>query len=264
MEKVVYHYVVLSTKQLPEKYNMAEMIMPIVTPGLTTIVLIQNGLNIHLPFIKQFPQNVICSAVSMIGSFATGPNSISQIGHDILQIGPHYHTGVENTISLARTQTFIDMYVAGGSYECLLAPDMLLARYRKILWNGTYNTICALLHLNVGEVQSSGARESLVLPIMREICAVAKADGHEIDEGYMLMMSKWSSETTTYRPSMLLDRENNRPMEFEVILGHPITVAREKNVEVPVMKTVYELLKLVRWKNEKGEVTANPSESAAR
>lgn len=255
---------VLSTKQLPEKYNIADMITPLITPNLTTIVLIQNGLNIHLPFVNAFPHNVTCSAVSMIGSFTTGPNSISQIGHDILQIGPHYHAGVDDSMSLSRTQTFIDMYVAGGSHSCTLAPDMPLARYKKILWNGSYNTICALLHLNVGEVQTSGAREALIIPIMREICAVAKADGHDIDEQQVLDMSRWSSETTTYRPSMLLDRENGRPMEFEVILGHPIAVAREKGVNVPIMSTVYEMLTLVRWKSEKGDVVADPAKSAAR
>jgi len=179
------------------------------------------------------------SAVSMIGSFTEGTNKIKHIGPDVLQIGPHYHAGVKDSMSLERTQTFIDLYCAGGAKECILAPDMPKARYEKILWNGAYNTVCALM-------------KTLLMPIMWEIVAVAKADGIEIGKEVVQYMAHRSPETSTYRPSMLLDREAERPMEFEVILGDPIRVARELGVEVPVMTTIYELLKLVSWKVDNG------------
>jgi len=247
-----YDYLVICTKQLPEKYDIATAVAPLVTSGLTSIVLIQNGLNIHLPFISAFPTNVTMSAVSMIGSFTEGSNKIKHIGPDMLQIGPHYHNGVHDSISLERSQTFIDLYCAGGAKECILAPNMPKARYEKILWNGTYDTVCALMQMNVGELQRSGARETLLIPIMREIVAVAKADGIVIGEEVVQHMAFRSPESSTYRPSMLLDREEQRPMEFEVILGDPIRRARELGVEVPIMATVYELLKLVKWKIANG------------
>ncbi|KAE9367548.1 2-dehydropantoate 2-reductase [Stipitochalara longipes BDJ] len=245
-----YDFLVICTKQLPDQYDIATSVAPLVTPSLTSIVLIQNGLNIHLPFISAFPTNVTISAVSMIGSFIEGKNKIKHIGPDRLQIGPHYHPGVPDSISLERTQTFINLYSAGGAKECILAPDMLKARYEKILWNGTYNTVCALMQMNVGELQRSGAREALLIPIMREIVAVAKADGIEIGEEVVQHMAFRSPESSTYRSSMLLDRDEGRPMEFEVILGDPIKKAKELGVEVPIMTTVYELLKLVRWQVE--------------
>jgi ketopantoate reductase len=61
------------------------------------------------------------------------------------------------------------MYNAGGAKECTLAPDMPRARYQKFLWNGTYNIVCALMYMDRGEVQRSGAREKLVIPLMHEI-----------------------------------------------------------------------------------------------
>jgi len=254
-----YDFIVICTKQLPEKYSLAEMIAPLVTPSLTSIVLIQNGLNIHLPFISAFPTNVTMSAVSMIGSFTAPPNKIKHIGPDIIQIGAHYHPGVPDPISLERTQTFIEMYKAGGAASCILAPDMPKARYAKILWNGTFNTICALMLMNVGEVQRSGAREKLVIPIMRELQAVANVDGHELEEELVQEMAFRSPETSRWRPSMLLDREFGRPMEYEVILGDPIRRAAELGVQVPIMKTVYELLKLASWKTDNPSEAADPS-----
>jgi 2-dehydropantoate 2-reductase len=38
----------------------------------------------------------------------------------------------------------------------------------------------------------------------------------------------------TFRPSMLIDIENGRPMELEVVLGHVVKVAKEHQVNVPV------------------------------
>ena len=57
----------------------------------TTIVLIQNGLDIELPLIATFPTNPIMSAVSMIGSSTADANRVVQIGADVLTIGPQFH-----------------------------------------------------------------------------------------------------------------------------------------------------------------------------
>jgi ketopantoate reductase len=138
------------------------------------------------------------------------------------------------------------MYQAGGAKECKLALAIMKARYEKILWNGTYNTICALMQMGDGELQRSGAREKLLIPIMREIVAVTKADGIEIEGDVVQHMAFRTPDSSTYHPSMLLDREAGRPMEVEVIPGDPIRRAKELRVLVPIMTTVYELLKLVR------------------
>jgi 2-dehydropantoate 2-reductase len=244
--KEKYDYVVVSTKQLPERYSVATLIAPLITPSFTSIVLIQNGLNVHLPLIKAFTQNVTMSAVSMIGSFTEGTNKIKHIGHDILQIGSHYHAGIPDSISMERTQAFIDMYNAGGAKECTLAPDMPRARYQKLLWNGTYNTVRALKYMDCGEIQRSGEREKLVIPLMRENWNVARADGHDLPEELIQHMAFRSLETSRYRPSMLLDREHRRHMEFEVILGDPIKRAAELGIQASIMTTVYELLEPAR------------------
>lgn len=42
-----FDYILVTMKALPEVYDVAEIIAPAVTPGKTTIVLIQNGLGKH-------------------------------------------------------------------------------------------------------------------------------------------------------------------------------------------------------------------------
>ncbi|KAK2626128.1 hypothetical protein QTJ16_004390 [Diplocarpon rosae] len=250
-----YDFLVLCTKQLPDQYSLSSMTAPLITPGVTAIVLIQNGIFIHVPFTTSFPTNVTMSAVSMIGSYTEGANRVKQIGPDKLQIGAHYHPGVPDDISAERTRTFIEMYSSGGAASCTLAPDMMLARWTKLLWNAPFNGLCALMEITVGEVQRSGAREKMVEPMMREIVAIAKADGTQLTEESVQEMLWRSPDTSEYRPSMLLDRENRRPMEIEVVLGDAVRRGRELGIEAKVLESVYELLCLLRWRqsNQKDE-----------
>lgn len=52
-----------------------------------------------------------------------------------------------------------------------------------------------------------------------------------------------TERNTGARPSMLLDWEDGRPMELEVILGNPVRIARERGVEMPRLQSLYALLR---------------------
>ena len=51
---------------------------------------------------------------------------------------------------------------------CTLTADMPAARWHKLLWNGTFNTLCSLMRMDVGELQSSRGRETLLIPMVRK------------------------------------------------------------------------------------------------
>ena len=240
---------------------MASLVAPVIKSSLTTIVLIQNGLDIELPLIAAFPTCSIMSAVSMIGSSTAGLNRVVQIGADVLTIGPHFHDcgGRSKDDQLKATKNFVDMYNAGlrdapTTALCSLTEDMPYARWHKLLWNGTFNTLCTLLRMDVGELQLSGGRESLLIPMMWEVWSISKAAGHVLVESEIQRLAYRLSDDCRYRPSMLLDLENGRPMELEVILGNMLKRAEELGVDAPIIKTVYELLKLEKWKMEKAPV----------
>lgn len=261
-ETLSYDYVVVSTKQLPESYSIAELIRPVVTPGVTAVVLIQNGLDIDIPLIDAFPTNTIMSGVSMIGSRTVGENCVIQIGTERLILGPHFHSGLKKEIQLQQATEFVSMYDAGGPGSCTLEEDMPLARWQKLLWNGTFNTLCALMRMDVGELQTSKGRETLLVPMMWELMAIAKADGHELPDILVQKLAYGLPDDCPYRPSMLLDIENGRPMEIEVILGNVLKKANLYGLPAPNCSIVYELLKLEQWKNEQkaaGHTVAKPT-----
>ena len=51
-----------------------------------------------------------------------------------------------------------------------------------------------------------------------------------------------------YRPSMLLDLENGRAMEIDVILGNALRRAKELGVQTPVLEVVHNLLRVEEWR----------------
>lgn len=243
-----YDYVVVCTKQLPSLNPVVDMLAPVMTPAKTTVAMIQNGMGIEEEIIKVWPGNAVLSSVSHIGSSVKDPNVVVQIGKDVSKMGPHFHEGLDDDVSSKRARRFVDMYVKGGASVCEFVDDIQVARWEKLLWNGTFNTVCALMRMDVGELQRSKGRESMLVPMMWEVWNIAKAAGHPMPESIVEWMAYRLPDDCSYRPSMLLDLENGRPMELEVILGNPLKKAQELGVDTPHMATVHRLLKLEEWK----------------
>lgn len=251
---VIYDYVVVCTKQLPSISPIPEIISPVVTPETTTIVMIQNGMGIEEDIIQAWPGNAVMSSVSHVGSSVKSPNMVVQIGKDVSKMGPHFHAGIDDSISIERSKEFVDMYNMGGASVCEWVDDIQLARWEKLLWNGTFNTLCALMRMDVGELQRSKGRETILVPMMWEIWNIAKVAGHPMPESIVQWMAYRLPDDCNYRPSMLLDLENGRPMELDVILGNPLKKALDLGVETPCMDMVHKLLKLEEWKIRQKEI----------
>lgn len=248
-----YDYVVISTKNLPESYDMADMISPLVTPEHTAILLIQNGLGIEGPMIAKYPKNAVLSGVSMIGTSTVGANGIKHAATERLVLGPHFHDTCPREKSIKAAEEFQKLYSAGGCKSCQVELDMPKARWQKLLWNGSFNTLCALMTMDVGQVLSSGLRQSHLLPMMWEMIEIAKkVDGVEFEDADTVIktLAFGLPDNTPYRPSMLLDAEHGRPMEIEVILGTAVRKAKEGGVNAFHCESVYYLLKALQWKNE--------------
>ncbi|KIW10543.1 hypothetical protein PV08_11507 [Exophiala spinifera] len=259
---VLYDFVVITTKCIPELVaSLVPDLKLLVTPRKTSLVLIQNGLDIERPLAAAFPETPILSGLSMIGSRTTSPRTVFHEDPDQLRIGPYYHhvdSPLSRSTQLEAARLFVEVYNAGLSEaqtarksgaECVLAEDIVAARWRKLLWNGSFNTICAVLRMPVGELLSSPGRSTLLEPAMREIAAIGTAAGYgeALTEDVVRLLLHDTPESSPFRPSMLVHLEKGQPLELDVILGAPLRVAREKGVNTPVLSQIYELLKVVQW-----------------
>lgn len=242
-----FDYVIVTTKALPDA-EISKTVGLAVTKGKTTIVLIQNGIGIEDEYAHAFPGVPLLSCVVYLPSTQTSPGRIQMGTFESLEVGTFPASAYEEQPEVkASTDRFIEMFSAAGS-DVKRYPDVQAKRWNKLLLNAPWNPICALtLSRDVAFLTSCSEAEKLVESVMLEVAAIAQKLGHE---GISASAAKEQLKRAGGRvggkgiePSMLVDVLNSRRMEVEVILGNPVRLARQLDVDVPRLETLYVLLK---------------------
>ncbi|TXB97128.1 hypothetical protein FocTR4_00011179 [Fusarium oxysporum f. sp. cubense] len=204
-----FDHIVCCTKNIPDIIpTLCDIIAPAVTPGHTAIVLIQNGLNIERPFIHRFPNNVIISGISRIDAHEVAPGVIEQKQNDLLHIGAFNNPSLHLKVQEAAAKRFVEIYSMGGKTTCLYQPDVDFDRWSKLVYNASFNPICALARLNTGELQRTGrVVDTLVIPAMKEVLAVAEKAGHALPESIINDTIRSNPINDNITPSMQIDLE---------------------------------------------------------
>jgi len=203
-----FDYIIAATKNIPDvKPTVVDIISPAVTPGKTTILLLQNGLNIEKPIIARFPTNPVLSGVSLIGATETQHGVIRHDDTDACKVGPFPTLqSSHNATAAATTAThlLLTAYNASNAVTWTHDPCVSLTRWRKLLYNASFNSVSALTGLDTPRMRMSEfVIDDLILPIMREIKAAAEAAGHALlPEGVEESVVRVDPTGTGFVPSM--------------------------------------------------------------
>ncbi|KAJ5703829.1 2-dehydropantoate 2-reductase family protein [Penicillium malachiteum] len=248
-----YDYVVITTKNVPtENGHQVSQIAPSITPGRTIIVLIQNGLNIERPYLERFPDNIVLSGVSMIGSEEIEPGVIKHSFTDQLTVGPFHNPNLNRQEEITAAKHLVKMYSAAGKAgkaSCLYDEAVGWNRWKKLVYNASMNPICALTGLDAGQVRFAGdAVSKLVRDTMTEIDAAAKASGYKLPADIVEFMATVDRVEDHFVPSMLQDVRKGNKTEFEYLLGEPLREGQRLGVPMPVLSTLYALCQAMQWR----------------
>ncbi|MBA1145868.1 2-dehydropantoate 2-reductase [Ectothiorhodospiraceae bacterium WFHF3C12] len=231
-------YLLLCVKVL-DGVDRAALIAPAVGPR-TAIVLIENGIGIEREVAEAFPGNPLISALGMVGVSRTGPGEILHNHYGRLVLGDYPSGAGERARHLG---ALLD----AGGVTGEVSEDVVTARWAKCLWNTAFNPLSVLGGgADTATMTGSESTDQLLRALMIEICAVAAADGHPLDEG---LIDGYLERTRTfpgYRNSMALDYLNGRPLELDAILGNVLRIAAERGVEVPRLDTIYRSIRLLQ------------------
>lgn len=262
-----FDFLVLTTKNIPDgPITCEEIIRPAVTDGLTTIVLIENGIGIEKPMIELFPKCVILSAVSLIGSVNVNC-VVSNLHKDIIYLAPFDNPNVEAQVCKEKTAHFASIYQNEDPRvnSVIVEERASRSRWDKLVNNSVLNQITAITGLDVNRCQINGANASLFGPAMDEVYAIAASEGVAIDPA---TKNKFLhvADGSFFASSMLVDLKKSQLMEMEVILGNPLRIAARNGVKTPILSTIYEILKMVqfRTKEHNGLIKINESEYQGR
>ncbi|GAB7364224.1 hypothetical protein MBLNU230_g4774t1 [Neophaeotheca triangularis] len=257
-----FDYIVICTKNLPDiPPTISTLITPAITPSHTAIVLIQNGLNIEKPFLQAFPTNILISGISQTSSTELEPGKIFQQDHDILRIGAFRNANLDVADEQHAAKQFCHLYNASGKPNCQYDEDVAAARWQKLVYNASWNSVCAITGLDTTAIKVAETPVTeLVLPVMREIRRVARAAGVVLGQDVEDKALAADPFDGYFRPSMQQDVDKGNFMEIEVIVGEPVREAQRLGVPVPTLTFVYSMLKALqaRTKQRKGLVEMPP------
>jgi len=211
----------------------------------TTIVLIENGIEIEQEIADAFPGNALISSLAFVQVSRIGPGEIRHYAFGDLHCGD-YPSGIG-----AATRRFAALLEAGG-VKCPLTEDVVGARWQKCVWNAVFNPASVLGGaLDTDDMLGAPGGAGFAERAMREVCAVAAAAGHPLAPDLPTRFIEGTRQAPPYKTSMALDFEQGRPMETEVILGNTVRAAQRENVPVPLLETLYSLMKMVERKAAK-------------
>lgn len=201
-----FDYIIVATKNVPDvKPTVVDIIKEAVTPGRTSILLLQNGLNIEAPIIAQFPDNTVLSGVSLISATETSHGSVRHDFTDSCKVGPFISSSSNVSIekSEVSARRLIEAYNACGTVDWQFDDNVLFTRWRKLVYNSSFNSVAALLGMDTARMRmSEHVIDDLILPIMLEIKATAKAAGIDLPQGIEQDIIRVDPTDTAFVPSM--------------------------------------------------------------
>ncbi|GAW16860.1 hypothetical protein ANO14919_063040 [Xylariales sp. No.14919] len=251
-----FDFILVTTKNIPDlPPTVGDVIEPAVTAGKTAIVLSQNGLNIEKPLIKRFPTNPIISSISYIGATETSHGKILHDDGDAQKIGPFNNPGVSPEAAEEAARRYIAVYNAAGKLDITFDADVKFVRWRKLVYNASYNSVASVLRMDTARMRmSQHVIDDLIRPIMLEIVAAARANGVQLPDDVPDKVIRVDPTDTAFKPSMCQDAEKGNFMEIETIVGEPLREGEAKGVPMPTLRTIYGLLKGIQLqvKEKKG------------
>ena len=116
----------------------------------------------------------------------------------------------------------------------------------KLVVSSAINPLTALLRVKNGELLELPSARALMGELARETAAVAKTLGVALPfPGPELAAEEVAQRTAENQSSMLQDVLRGAPTEIDAINGAVVRLAEERNLHVPVNRTVWSLVKAI-------------------
>ncbi|AFZ23285.1 ketopantoate reductase [Cylindrospermum stagnale PCC 7417] len=234
--------VVVVALKTTQNHLLPQLLPPVIKENGVVLVL-QNGLGVE----EEVAQ--IISGVSVIGGLCflcsnkVGPGYIRHLDYGHITLGEYdsnYHpTGTTDKMR----QIAEDFNSANIPME--LVEDLLLGRWKKLVWNIPYNGLSVILNATTDELMADIYTRKLVEQLMYEVADGAKSTGRIIPDSFIQTMLDYTVKMRPYRTSMKIDYDERRPLEVEAIFGNPLRKAQAAGVNLPQISCVYQQLKFL-------------------
>lgn len=209
---------------------------PLVGPG-TAVLTTQNGVEAPDQVAAALGRDAVLPGTAKIFAMITGPGQVRHAGGPALLTFAEWDNRPSDRVERLREA------VEGSGNRAAVADDIWAELWEKLLFVVPFGELGAVLDAPIGELRAP-ARRPLLVDLMREVDAVARARGVALAEGLvdtlLGFIDKLPPEGTT---SLQRDLLAGRPSELDAWTGGVVRTAQEAGVPVPLHRLVLEVLR---------------------
>jgi 2-dehydropantoate 2-reductase len=244
--------VVIVALKTTQNHLLPKLLPPLLKDNGVVLVL-QNGLNVEPEVAKIVGAERVIGGLCFLCSYKVSPGHICHLDYGTITLGEYREDYQPIGITNRLHQIANDFKRA--EIPIKLSADLLLSRWKKLIWNIPYNGLSVVLNARTDELMANPDTLILVEQIMGEVVAGAKTCDRIIPDDFIPHMLDYTHKMKPYRTSMKIDYDESRPLEVEAIFGNPIRAAEQGGIKLPQIEVLYRMLKFVDVQRQEAERT---------
>jgi 2-dehydropantoate 2-reductase len=216
------------------------MIPPMLGPR-TSVLTIQNGVDSVSEMAAAIGEAPVIGGTTYIATALSAPGVIDQTGtHRRIVFGEVFGAPPKRS---ARVDA-IDGALSEADIQSDAVDDGRIPIWEKFIFLVPLSGFTGATRLPIGPVWSDPMIRAQFLEGSREVEAVARAEGVPVSAGIVERISTYVAAIPgSMRSSLLIDLSQGKRIEVEALQGSVVRRARRLGVPVPIMSTLYAVLK---------------------
>jgi 2-dehydropantoate 2-reductase len=224
------------------------MLKPMIGPH-TVVLTLQNGVDSVDDVAAIVGVEHVLGGTTYVATALEGPGLIVQTGvHRSIIFG---EVRGELKAITPRVQEIADSF-ASADIQVTPVADARVPIWDKFVYLAAFSGFTGAARLPIGPIWQYTHVQEMFYAASREIAAIANAEGVTISaDRFDTLREYMQNLPPTTRSSLLIDLEQGKRIEVEALQGAAVRRAKKHGIPVPIMSTLYALLK--PWAN--GPVT---------
>ena len=202
----------------------------------TVLIALQNGVESDEQLAARFGRSRVLPAAVYVGATLEAPGVVGHVAPARISIGARHGFDEQRLAAIHEV-------LAATGQVVQISPDIQRERWRKLMWNASFNTVSAVTLRTPAELLALPETLALIIRIMSEVVDVARAQGIELARTDIDEHIAWTERASNIRTSTMVDRERGRTMEADALIGVIVRKGREAGIETPASEALYALMK---------------------
>lgn len=220
------------------------MLQPLIGPA-TVVLTLQNGVDSVNEVAAVAGEGHVLGGTTYVATALEAPGLIVQTGvHRSIIFGEVF--GDLGRVT-PRVQAIADV-LASADIQVTAVADARVPIWDKFVYLAAFSGFTGAARLPIGEIWQYPHVQEMFYAASREIAAIAKAEGVTISADRFETLKEYMTNLPpSTRSSLLIDLEQGKRIEVEALQGAAVRRAAKLGVPVPIISTLYALLK--PWAN---------------